>query len=50
MLKCQQLLTFKVTADTNNHNSCMTKHILLITSIFVKLTEINGIGMPDDLI
>ena len=40
-----------VTTDTNNHISCMTKHILpynsnICYSIYLKLTDINGLGMP----
>ena len=42
----------KVTTDTNNHNYCMNKHIWPYTfnmcyRIYLKLTEINGIGMPN---
>ena len=45
----------KVTADTNNHNSCMTEHILpynfnICYRIYLKVTEINGPGMPDAII
>ena len=41
---------FKVTTDTNNHNSCMTKHTLpynfnICYGIYLKLTDISGIGM-----
>ena len=40
----------KVTTDTNNHNACMTKHILpynfnICYSIYLKLTDEIGIGM-----
>ena len=43
-------LRVKVTTDTNNHNPCMTKHILpyncnIYYRIYLKLIEINGIGM-----
>ena len=42
----------KVTTHTNNHNSCMTIHILpynfiICYHIYLKHTEINGIGLPD---
>ena len=44
----------KVTTDTNNHDSSMTKHILpsnfhICYRIYLKLTEINGIGMPETI-
>ena len=40
----------KVFTDTNNHNSCMTKHILpynfnICYCIYLKLTDVSGIGM-----
>ena len=43
---------FKVTTDTNNHSYGKTKHILpynfnICHRIYLKLTEILGIGMPD---
>ena len=42
---------FKVTTDTNNHISCITKHMWpynfsICYRIYLKLTEINEIGMP----
>ena len=42
----------KVTTDTNNHNSCMTTHILpynfnICYGIYLKLTDVSGIGMQD---
>ena len=46
---------FKVTTDTNNHNSCMTKYILpynfyFCYGIYLKLIDINVIGMLDSKI
>ena len=48
------IFIFKDTTDTNNHNSCMTKPILpynvnMNYHIDRKLTEINGIGIPDTI-
>ena len=45
-------LKLKVTADTNTHSSCMTKHILpyifnICYGIYLKLTDGSGIGMSD---
>ena len=45
----------KVTTDTNNRNSCMTKHILsfnfnICYPIYLKLIEMNGIGIPDAIV
>ena len=45
----------KVTTETNNHNSCMTKPILsynfnICYRIYPKLSGINGLGLPDALI
>ena len=42
----------KLTTDTDNHNSYITKLILpynynICYRIYLKLTEINGIGMPN---
>ena len=42
----------KVTTDTNNNNSCMTKkhlpyNVNISYRIYLKLTEIYRIGMPD---
>ena len=46
---------FMVTTDTNNHNSCMTKHIFpnnfnIIYCIYLKLSGINGLDMPEVII
>ena len=43
-----------VTTDTNNHSSFMIKHILpynfnICYRIYLKLAELNGIGMPDKI-
>ena len=53
----RKLLSFillKVTTDPNNHNFCMIENILpyncnICYQIYLKLTEINGIGMGDAL-
>ena len=49
--EAQPFVQFKVTTDTNNHNSCMTKHILpynfnICYGIYLKITGINGLSMP----
>ena len=41
-----------ISTDTNNHNSCITKHILpygfnICFLIYLKLIEINEIDIPD---
>ena len=51
----EEVSCFKVTTDTNNHNSCMTIHILpynfnICYRIYLKLSGINGLGMPDAII
>ena len=56
--ECKALLStlfLKVTTDTNNNNSCMNEHILpynfnICYRIYLKNTEINGLGMPDAII
>ena len=46
---------FKVTTDTINHSSCMTKHIFpnnfnICYCIYLKLIGINGLDRPDAII